>query len=262
VHCAARTVVGESLVDPLGYYLENVAKTIVLLQALVEYGCPRVVFTSSAAVYGPDVTGSVGESAPLLAATPYARSKVMIEEVLTDACAALPLTAVSLRCFNPIGSDPKLRSGPYDDAPTHALGQLLLARSSGESFRIHGTDWPTADGTPVRDFVHVWDVALAHVAAVHIELPESGAAHRIVNVGSGHATTVRELAAAFNQYAEPPITVELGPRRAGDGVGSASSVAAAAELLDWHPTLSVTDAVLDVLRWIERHGLGRDPGCA
>lgn len=246
IHCAARTVVSESLADPLTYYRENVAKTVQFVEALLALGCPRLIFSSSAAVYGSAPTRVVTEDAAVSPASPYAMSKVMVERVLADACAATPLRALSLRYFNPIGCDPQLRTGPYDPTPTHALGSLLAAWTAGEPFRIHGADWDTPDGTPLRDFVHVWDVARAHVAAA---LRWRGDGHLVVNVGSGRGTTVRELADAFNQQVERPVPIEYDGRRAGDTVGCYASIARAEDVLGWRPERSVDDAMVDVLGW-------------
>jgi UDP-glucose 4-epimerase len=246
IHCAARTVVTESLTQPLTYYRENVAKTVELVDALIERGCSRVVFSSSAAVYGNADTDVVDEDAPLRPLSPYGRTKVMVEQLLADVCASSELSALSLRYFNPVGCDPKHRSWPYDPAPTHALGSLMRAWSAREPFFIHGRDYPTADGTPVRDFVHVWDVALAHVAAAHNWTP-SATGYDVVNVGSGRATSVQQLADTFNRRVDRPVPIEYDARRPGDTAGCCTSTDKAARLLGWHPERTVDDAIVDLL---------------
>jgi UDP-glucose 4-epimerase len=249
VHCAARTVVAESIERPLDYYAANVGNTVQLLDVLVANGCTRVVFSSTAAVYGTTETQLITESTPVRPETPYARTKVMLEEILTDTCATTPLTAVSLRYFNPLGCDPQLRSGPVHPPSALAMQALISAASTGRPFSINGDDWDTPDGTPLRDFVHVWDVARAHVAVVH-HWPADGR-HEIVNVGSGVGTTVRQLAEVFNSLVETPVAIEFAARRAGDIVGGYASTERARQLFGWVPTRTVEDAVTDALRWAE-----------
>lgn len=249
VHCAARTVVAESIERPLEYYAANVGKTVQLLDALIANGCTRLVFSSTAAVYGTTADQLITEDTPARPETPYARTKAIVEDVLTDTCATTPLTAVSLRYFNPLGCDPQLRSGPVQPPSALAIQALIEAAATGQPFRINGADWDTPDGTPLRDFVHVWDVALAHVAVVHnwpVDEP-----HAIVNVGSGVGTTVRRLADVFNALVETPVAIEYGERRAGDIVGGYTSTERARRLFGWAPTRTVEDAVTDALRWAE-----------
>jgi UDP-glucose 4-epimerase len=173
----------------------------------------------------------------------------MVEQILGDTCATTPLTAVSLRYFNPLGCDPQLRSGPVQPPAALAIEALIAAAAAGRPFRINGADWDTPDGTPLRDFVHVWDVAGAHVAAVHNWAAD--ARHEIVNVGSGVGTTVRQLAEVFNSLVETPVAIEYGSRRAGDIVGGYASTERVRELFGWTPTRTVSDAVTDALRWAE-----------
>jgi UDP-glucose 4-epimerase len=249
VHCAARTVVAESIERPLEYYTANVGKTLQLLDALIANGCTRVVFSSTAAVYGTTEDQLITEDTPARPETPYARTKVIVEDVLTGTCATTPLTAVSLRYFNPLGCDPQLRSGPVHPPAALAIQALIEAAAAGQPFRINGADWDTPDGTPLRDFVHVWDVALAHVVVVH-NWPVD-VRHVIVNVGSGVGTTVRQLADVFNKLVETPVAIEYGERRAGDIVGGYTSTERARQLFGWAPTRTVEDAVTDALRWAE-----------
>jgi UDP-glucose 4-epimerase len=249
VHCAARTVVAESVERPLEYYATNVGKTVQLFDALMANGCIRVVFSSTAAVYGTTDAQLITEDTPARPETPYARTKLIVEDVLTDACATTPLTAVSLRYFNPLGCDPQLRSGPVHPPSALAIQALIEAAAQGHPFRINGTDWHTPDGTPLRDFVHAWDVALAHVAVVQ-NWPVTGR-HEIVNIGSGVGTTVRQLADVFNELVERPVAIEYGARRAGDIVGGYTSTERARQLFGWEPTRTVEDAVTDALRWAE-----------
>src|SRR6476660_6860198 len=167
IHMAARIVVPESVEKPYEYYRDNVAKSLELFDQLVTLGKPRVLFSSSASLYAIKDDFEVTEDDPLATSSPYARTKLMIEQVLEDMAVATDLRAVILRYFNPIGADPDLESGVYAKEPSHVLGQLVMAaRGQKDAFTITGTDNPTRDGTGLRDYIHVWDVARAHVRAV------------------------------------------------------------------------------------------------
>src|SRR5689334_3764002 len=184
IHCAALIVVPESVDNPLRYYRENVSKTVDLLDHLRRNGCTRVLFSSSASMYKPGADFAVDESAALEPTSPYARTKFMVEGILGDVAAAGQLRAISLRYFNPIGADPRMRTGLQTRNPSHALGRMIVAWEAGETFTITGVDWPTRDGTGVRDYIHVWDLALAHVEAVvrfDEILPEPG--YEVINLG-------------------------------------------------------------------------------
>jgi UDP-glucose 4-epimerase len=250
VHCAARTVVTESLEDPLTYYRENVGKTAEFVANLIAQGGRRLIFSSSAAVYGVTPEPVITEETALYPASPYAHTKVMVERLLADVCAATPLSALSLRYFNPIGTDPAHRTGPTDPRSLDVMGALLAASAAGEPFVIHGRDWPTADGTPVRDFVHVWDIARAHVAALRRWPLEGG--HQELNLGSGVGSTVCQLVDEFNRVAARPVGVRYGPRRPGDIAGGYPRIDRAGRLLAWEPSLGMADGVRDALAWADQ----------
>ena len=251
VHCAARIVVPESVADPLGYYDANVGKTIALLRNLAAVGISRVVFSSSAAVYLGNGGGGVDESAPVVPSSPYATTKAMVENVLADAAAAGSLRAIALRYFNPIGADPRLRTGLQNPKPSHALGKIMQADETGEPFAITGTDWPTRDGSGLRDYIHVWDLALAHVAAVvrFDDVATASEPYRVINVGTGDGVTVRELVAAFERVTDQQLPVVEAERRPGDQAGAFAIVDRAAELLHWKAEQSIEDGVRDALAW-------------
>jgi len=258
VHCAALTVVPDSVAEPLRYYRENVAKTVDLLDHLRRNDCRRLVFSSSASVYG-NAGPVVDEDTPVEPGSPYARTKVMVEQVLADLAAAEPgWRILALRYFNPIGADPQRRSGPTSPRPGHVLGKLLTAQADGEPFTITGTDYPTRDGSGLRDYVHVWDLALAHVAAIERldDVVDAGRPYLVINLGSGTGVTVRELAAAVNRQVKPQVTVQEGPRRPGDPAGAVATVERARTLLGWLPTATLDDAVRDALAW-QKLGIGR-----
>lgn len=254
VHCAARIVVPESVADPLGYYDTNVGKTIVLLRRLRDAGISRIVFSSSAAVYAGESGEGVDESGLLAPASPYAVTKAMVERILDDAATAGDFRAIALRYFNPIGADPRLRTGQQTPTPSHALGKIMQARASGEPFQLTGTDWATRDGSGLRDYIHVWDLALAHVAAVQRfdEVATADRPYRVVNLGTGDGVTVRELIAAFERVTGAPLAVVETDRRPGDQAGAFAIVERAAEELGWRAERSVDDGVRDAIAWSER----------
>ncbi|MGH3496663.1 MAG: UDP-glucose 4-epimerase GalE [Nocardioidaceae bacterium] len=256
IHCAARIVVPESVQQPYAYYRGNVAKSLELFNALVELGKPRVVFSSSGSLYATSDTFEVTEESPLDPQSPYARTKAVMEMALTDICAATDLRAIILRYFNPIGSDPDFRSGSYDALPSHVLGRLVAAtRGDIDAFEITGVDLPTRDGTGIRDYLHVWDLAQAHVVTVERfdeVLATERAPSTIVNVGTGSGTTVRELLASFERVYGQRVPTREAPPRPGDAIGAYANVDKAARLLGWRSRLSIDEAIASALEWGER----------
>lgn len=254
VHCAARAVVPESVADPLGYYDSNVGKTVLLLQRLRDAGIARIVFSSSASVYAGESGEGVDENGVLAPSSPYATTKAMVEQILHDAAAAGDFRAIALRYFNPIGADPQLRTGQQNPAPSHALGKIMQAHAAGEPFTITGTDWATRDGSGLRDYIHVWDLALAHVAAVQRfdEVATADEPYQVINLGTGDGVTVRELVAAFERVTGEPLAVVETGRRPGDQAGAFAIVDRAEQVLDWHAERSVDDGVRDAIAWAEK----------
>lgn len=256
IHMAARIVVTESVTMPYEYYRDNVAKSLELFDELARLGKPRVVFSSSASVYAEVPDLQVFEDSPTAPLSPYARTKLMMELVLQDLARAGDLRAVILRYFNPIGSDPELRSGMYVREPTHVLGQLVLAaQGRRDAFQITGTDYPTRDGTGLRDYIHVWDLARAHVAAVEAfdaALTQAAGPSTIINLGTGRGVTVRELVAAVEAVLGQPIPVREAPRRDGDATGAFANVDRARAWLGWSAQSSLDDAVASTFAWMAR----------
>ncbi|UFU05714.1 UDP-glucose 4-epimerase GalE [Ruania halotolerans] len=263
VHMAARTSVPESVGEPGLYYRENVVKTLDLLEELITLDRPRVVFSSSAAVYAPSADEEVTEASPVAPGSPYGRTKLMVEQLLTDLSIATRLRAVILRYFNPVGSDPDLRSGVHAAEPTHVLGQLIrTARGEQEVFTLTGTDYPTRDGTGLRDYVHAWDLARSHVRAVERfdqALDAVGTPSLVINVGTGGGVTVRELHAATERVTGRPIPMREAPARPGDATGAYANVERARELLGWEAELTLDEAIRSSLAWAVRRDdlLGR-----
>lgn len=251
MHFAARIDVEESTRLPALYYTENLCKAAVLLEGALSHGVRRVIFSSTAAVYqGGDGSQGLTEAATLEPLSPYARSKLMFEGVLADVCAQFGASAVALRYFNPVGADPAFRSGPYKSDPSHILGKLTkLAAAGGGEFVINGNDYPTRDGTPVRDYIHVWDLARAHLAALGYVTREQQPGCTVLNVGSGWGVTVQEFVDAFLTVSGVDLRVRVGERRAGDTAGAYADTRRAAELLGWHPELDVERGIRDALAW-------------
>ncbi|WUW19309.1 UDP-glucose 4-epimerase GalE [Streptomyces sp. NBC_01463] len=251
VHCAALIVVPDSLADPIGYYRNNVTASLDLVGHLLRNRCTRMIFSSSASIYetGPDFT--VNEDSAHAPQSPYARTKTVCEGMFADIAATQPIRILSLRYFNPIGADPKMRTGLQLRRPSHALGKLISAHEAGEPFEITGTDWPTRDGSGIRDYVHVWDLAAAHVASIERfdTILTGGERSTAVNLGTGTGTTVGELVEAFNKIVDVPVATKNTASRPGDVAGAYTHSDRAAQLLDWHPQYTVKDGIRDSLRW-------------
>jgi UDP-glucose 4-epimerase len=251
IHCAALIVVPDSVTDPVGYYQANVAKSLEFVAHLLRNDCGRMIFSSSAAIYRPGADLAVSEDSAIDPQSPYARTKAVCEAMFADIAAAQPIRVLSLRYFNPIGADPALRTGLQLRRPSHALGKMIQAREEGTPFLITGTDYRTRDGSGIRDYVHVWDLAAAHVAALSRfdALLTATRPSTVINLGTGTGTTVRELVDAFNSVADPPIEALDAERRAGDVGGAYTRSDRAGELLGWRPRHSITEGIRHSLQW-------------
>lgn len=256
IHCAALAVVPDSVARPYEYYYENVVKSLELFHTLNRLGCRRVVFSSSASIYDIVPDFMVTESAPLKPSSPYARTKYMMELVLRDLCSAYGMKGIALRYFNPIGADPHMRTGIHVERPSHVLGKLVdVALGSLPYFELTGVDWPTRDGSGLRDYIHVWDLAEAHLAAV---LDFDGAFERagqpadnylIINLGTGRGVTVRELVAAFEHVFGRPVALREMPPRPGDVAGAYANADTAERLLGWKAQRTIQQGIADALEW-------------
>jgi len=253
IHMAARVIVPESVAFPYEYYRDNVAKSLELFDQLIQLQRPRVIFSSSASVYAPAKDFEVFEDSPLGPFSPYGRTKQIMEMVLADLADSTQMRAIILRYFNPIGSDPYLRSGIYVRFPSHALGQIVMAgRGQREAFQVTGTDYPTRDGTGLRDYIHVWDLALAHVCAVERfdeVLERTGERSSIINLGTGRGVTVRELISTVERVLGRQVPVRDAPRRVGDAAGGFANVDKARTILKWSTQHSLEDGVRSALEW-------------
>ncbi|NUK71089.1 UDP-glucose 4-epimerase GalE [Streptomyces lunaelactis] len=251
IHCAALIVVPDSVNDPVGYYRSNVTKTLEFLSHLLHNGCERLIFSSSASVYRAGDDFTVDEESTVDPKSPYARSKAICEDIMRDISTVTPLRTLSLRYFNPLGADPQLRTGTQLPRTRQVVGKLIQAYETGSPFRIAGDGFPTRDGSGIRDYLHVWDLAAAHVAALrhYDRAMPSGARSTVINLGTGTGTTVFELLAAFNQVADTPITSVVAPPRPGDAPGAFTRTDRAARLLGWRAERTLTDGLRDALAW-------------
>jgi UDP-glucose 4-epimerase len=248
IHCAGLIVVPDSVAAPVGYYRANVAKSLEFTAHLLRNGCGRLIFSSSAAVYKASEDLTVDEDSAIDPQSPYARTKAACEAMFADIAAAEPLRVLSLRYFNPIGADPKMRTGLQLRRPTHALGKMIQAREEGIPFVITGTDWPTRDGSGIRDYVHVWDLAAAHVAAL-TRFDALPGRVTIINLGTGTGTTVRELLGMFNRVSDRPVWAREAGRRPGDTAGAYTRIDRAMRLLGWRPQYDITEGIRHSLQW-------------
>ncbi|NKY53306.1 UDP-glucose 4-epimerase GalE [Nocardia vermiculata] len=240
LHFAAQSLVGESVQQPEKYWQGNVVKTLALLEAIRTAGTSRLVFSSTAAVYGEPEQVPILETAPPRPTNPYGASKLAIDHAITSYAVAHGLGATSLRYFNVAGAYRGL--GENRVVETHLIPLVLqTALGHRDSISVFGTDYPTADGTAVRDYIHIRDLARAHVLALAQSQPGE---HRIFNLGSGTGFSVREVISACERVVGRPIPAVEAPRRAGDPAVLIASSAKAAEILEWQPEHNDLDEIV------------------
>ncbi|MEN1924744.1 UDP-glucose 4-epimerase GalE [Luteimonas qiangzhengi] len=259
MHFAALKAVGESCAKPLHYFDNNIGGTIQLLKAMRAHGVDRLVFSSSATVYGAPDLVPVGEAAPLRVTNPYGRSKLVMEQLIADLCASdSAFHAVSLRYFNPVGAH---RSCMIGEAPGGIPDNLMpyvcqVAVGQRERLAVYGGDWPTVDGTGVRDYIHVTDLAQAHADALDFLVRDKRSA--AINLGTGRGTSVLELVSAFERASGRTIPYDIVSRRPGDVAEVYADPSLARELLGWRAKLDVHAMCRDAWRWQARNPKGYD----
>ena len=253
LHFASSIQVGESVRQPLLYYQNNVANTLNLLQAMVRHGVRRLIFSSTAALFGNPVRSRIDETHPRQPINPYGRSKWMVEQVLADADQAHGLRSICLRYFNAAGADPLARVGERHEPETHLIPLVLQAASGRRSdISVHGTDYDTPDGTCIRDYIHVADLAEAHLLALEtLARKDSSDAF---NLGNGNGYSVKQVIDSVRRVTGRDVTVRHGPRREGDPAVLVADSARAQALLGWHPRHADLDTIVDhAWRWEQRN---------
>ncbi|SFU51778.1 UDP-glucose 4-epimerase GalE [Alicyclobacillus macrosporangiidus] len=257
VHFAAKSLVGESVRDPLLYYERNVAATAQLLRAMVRQGVRRMVFSSTAAVYGHPGRVPIQEDDPKQPVNPYGETKLAIERMLRWGGDAYGISAISLRYFNAAGAHPELPIGEDHRPETHLIPILMqVALGQREAVTIFGSDYDTPDGTCVRDYIHVMDLASAHRLALE-RLRRVDAGVEVYNLGTGSGHSVLEVVRVARSVTGHPIPVAFGPRRAGDPAVLVASPARAQAVLGWRPRYTgMEDMVSTAWRWHKSHPEG------
>ena len=244
LHFASLIQVGESYVDPRRYYTRNLITSLNLLDALLEAGVRTMIFSSSAAVYGVPVSIPLTEDHPLNPFNPYGQTKLMVERILQDYDRAYGLKFVSLRYFNASGADPDGTLGECHDPETHLIPTILLAaRGKKEALDIFGADFPTPDGTAIRDYIHVTDLAAAHVLALKKlgDTPRS----EFINLGTNRGYSVKEVVAAAERVTGRAVPVRIKARREGDVPVLLASKDKAERLLGWAPRCSSLETIIE-----------------
>lgn len=251
MHFAAYAYVGESVAKPLLYYQNNVAGSISLLQALTKFGPLPFVFSSTCATYGEPEFLPITEDHPQRPINPYGFSKLVIERMLADLGSSHGLPWIALRYFNAAGSDPDCQIGEMHDPETHLIPLVLLAARDGGRVQVFGTDYRTADGTCIRDYIHVSDLADAHVKALDYLL--RGGQSCALNLANSRGHSVNEVIATAERVCGVRLKVEHLPRRAGDPADLVGSASSAREKLGWSPDRSDLDKqIADAWAWISR----------
>lgn len=258
LHGAALKAVGEGLAQPALYHDNNVVGTVTLIRAMERAGVRRLVFSSSSTVYGNPALAQLPETALLAPLNPEARSKVMVEQLLHDVAASHPdWRIISLRCFNPVGAHPSGLLGEAPRGQTLNLLTVMAQAAAGQRppLSIFGNDYPTPDGTGVRDYIHVMDLAQGHLAALRLVLqtgPAPHTRHRVINLGRGQGLSVLQLLQAFEQHTGHHVPHQWAPRREGDAASWVADVRAARQHLGWQAELGPAQMCVDAWRWLGR----------
>jgi UDP-glucose-4-epimerase GalE len=244
LHFAAFAYVNESVAEPTMYYRNNFCGALNLLEAMREHACRQIVFSSTCATYGMATDGQrITEDHPQAPINPYGRSKWMVEHLLRDCSAAFNIRSVALRYFNAAGADADGDLGEEHDPETHIIPlALLTAAGKCAAFDIYGTDYPTPDGTAIRDYIHVTDLADAHVAA--LKYLTNGGATTALNLGTGQGFSVREVLNAAQRASKRKINAREMPRREGDPPALVADARRARAVLNWEPRLTDLDTII------------------
>ncbi len=256
MHFAAFADVGESVADPQKYYITNVSKSLAMLEVMLEFGIKMMIFSSSAATFGEPTQIPIPEDHPKDPTNPYGRSKLMLEEILKEYEHAYGLRSISFRYFNASGADPSGLIGE-DHKPEHHIIPLVLEVAMGrrEKFSMFGTDWPTPDGTCIRDYVHVTDLARAHVLG--LDALRNGKGTAVYNLGNGSGYSNRQVIATAEEVTGKKINVVDAPRRPGDPAVLVASSKKAVEELGWSPKYPDLKTIIETAwNWHSNHPNG------
>ena len=246
VHFAAYSQVAESVKNPQKYYYNNVYGTLNLLNAMLEFGVKKIVFSSTAATYGEPVYTPIDEKHPQQPINPYGNSKLMVEKILDDYDKAYGLKSVRLRYFNVAGADSKARIGEWHEPETHLIPNVLKAKED-KVFKMFGTDYDTIDGTCVRDYINVEDLAQAHIKA--LEYLNDGGETNFFNLGTTEGNSVKEVFTACEEVKGTTIPLEICPRRGGDPATLVADNKKAKEVLGWIPQHDLKDCIKSAYEW-------------
>ena len=258
MHFAAFIEVGESVKHPQRFYENNVVKTLKLLNFMRKHDVNKFIFSSSCAVYGEPIQIPMDESHPFAPISPYGKNKLTVEFALQDYAQAYDLKYVSLRYFNAAGATPEAGLGEQHNPETHIIPLMLRAIKNGTTFKVFGTDYDTPDGTCIRDYIHVRDIASAHVLA--LEYLEKTGSTDAFNLGSGRGFSVKEMIEAAQEICNKKMILKYEKRRAGDPAILLANPTKIKSLLGWKPTnSSLTTILQSALAWEDRDSLPKDP---
>lgn len=248
VHCAGTSLVGPSVKDPGTYYRNNVSKTIELLDFMRSNQLNNIIFSSSASVYGESWASICSEDQPKNPINPYGKTKAMIEDILDDYSRAYGINNFRFRYFNAAGAEPNSRLGQVHGA-THLIARIMESIINDQTLTVYGNTYPTSDGTCIRDYAHVDDIARAHVLAIDYLSKNPGS--YVLNLGSGSGTTVFEMITAAETATGKKVNYEIGSNRVGDPAILVANISAAKNILKWVPEYTITDIVKHAWSWYQ-----------
>jgi len=254
IHFAAYAYVGESVENPAKYYQNNVLGTLNLLNSMRKYNVDKIVFSSTCAIYGEIEEIPVNESKRADPISPYGKSKWMVEQILKDYAVAYSLSSIALRYFNACGADKDQRTGEWHDPETHLIPIILdVAYGTRESLSVFGNDYPTPDGTCIRDYIHTMDLASAHIKALEKLVDTKNVLCENVNIATGNGYSVLEIVETAKKITKKEIKIEFKPRRAGDPAKIIADNFKAKNYLGWNPQYSELDFIIQTAwNWLQK----------
>lgn len=248
IHFAAFSQVGESVINPQKYYLNNVCGTLNLLEGMLKHNVKKIVFSSTAATYGEPEYTPIDESHPQKPINPYGQSKLMIEKIMDDYSSAYELKSVRLRYFNVAGADSQTRIGEWHEPETHLIPNILKSTfGSDKTFEMFGDDYQTKDGTCVRDYINIEDLINAHILA--LKYLSAGGKTNFFNLGTKEGNTVKEVFDVCERVCNKTIPVNIKPRRAGDPASLVADNSKAIKILNWTPQNSLEKSIESAYKW-------------